>query len=204
MENNPEGEQILMGTFSLNRYPAVVLFNSGATHDFISKACTQGCHLSIQHVDTPYLISTPGGRVVTNQIVMHTPLNLVGKLYKPSLIILDGQGLDIILGMGWMRAHKALLDTATPLVHLDSPIHGIHVLQLSLISVPAPSLHHIAAQKLEDIHVACEFADVFLKDFPGMPLDWDVEFTIKLQSGDPPISRRSYKMAPKELAELKV
>jgi hypothetical protein len=100
MEDISEGEQVLVGMFSLNGHPAVVLFDSGATHDFISRACTQRCQLSIHHIDTPYLINTPGGRVVTKQIVMHTPLNLPGKLYKPSLIILDGQGLDIILGMG--------------------------------------------------------------------------------------------------------
>jgi hypothetical protein len=113
MEDIPEGEQVLAGTFSLNGYPAAVLFDSSATHDFITKACTQRCQLSIHHIDTPYLISTPGGRVVTKQTIMHAPLDLAGKLYKPSLIILDGQGLDIILGMGWMRAHKALVDTAT-------------------------------------------------------------------------------------------
>jgi hypothetical protein len=44
---------------------------------------------------------------------MHPPLNLAGKLYKLSLILLDGQELDTILGMGWMRTHKALLDTTT-------------------------------------------------------------------------------------------
>jgi hypothetical protein len=113
LEDIPEGEQVLAGTFSLNGYPTVVLSNSDATHDFITKACTQRCQLSIHHVDSPYLISTPGGRVVTKQTVMHAPLDLAGKLYKASLIILDGQGLDIILGMGWMRVHKALLDTAT-------------------------------------------------------------------------------------------
>jgi hypothetical protein len=89
MEDIPEGEQVLTGTFSLNGYPAVVLFDSGATHDFITKACTQRCQLSIHHIDTPYLISTPGGRVVTKQTIMHAPLDLAGKLYKPSLIVLD-------------------------------------------------------------------------------------------------------------------
>jgi hypothetical protein len=113
MEDILEGEQVLTGMFSLNGYPAVVLFDSSATHDFITMACTQRCQLSIQHIDTPYLISTPGGRVVTKQTVVHAPLDLAGKLYKPSLIVLDGQGLNTIFGMGWMRAHKALLDTAT-------------------------------------------------------------------------------------------
>jgi hypothetical protein len=169
-----------VSTFSLNGYPAIILFDSGATHDFISKACTERCQLSIHHIDTPYLISTPGGRVVTKQIVMHPPLNLAGKFYKPSLIVLDDQGLDVILGMGWMRTHKALLNTATRVVQLDSPSYGTHVLQLSLVPTATPSVHHIATQNLEDIHVACEFLDVFPEDLLGMPLDRDVEFIIEL------------------------
>jgi hypothetical protein len=202
MEDIPDGEQVLTGAFSLNGYSAVILFDSGATHDFISKACTQICQLSIRHIDTPYLISTPGGRVVIKQIVMHTPFNLAGKLYRPSLIVLDGQGLDIILGMGWMRAHKALLDTITRVVQLDSPMHDIHVLQLSSISMATLSVHHTAAQSLEVIPVACEFSYVFLEELSGMPPDRDVEFIIELEPGTTPISRRPYKMTPKELTEL--
>jgi hypothetical protein len=53
LEDIPEGEQVLVGTFSLNGYHVVVLFDSGATYDFITKACTQRCQLSIHHVDTP-------------------------------------------------------------------------------------------------------------------------------------------------------
>jgi hypothetical protein len=87
------------------------------------------------------MISTPGGKIITKQMVMHTPLNLAAKVYKPSLIILDGQGIDVILGMGWMKAHKALLDTAARVVHLDSPIHGIDVLELSSSSIASPSVH---------------------------------------------------------------
>jgi hypothetical protein len=103
--------------------------------------------MSVEHPSHrhPYLISTLGGMVVTKQTVVHAPLDLVGKLYKPSLIVLDGQGLDIILGMGWMRAHKALLDTATRVVQLDSPIYGTHVLQLSSIPVVTPSVQHTTA-----------------------------------------------------------
>jgi hypothetical protein len=197
MEDIPEGEQVLTGMFSLNGSPTVVLFDSGATHDFITKACTQRCQLSIHHIDTPYLISTPGGRVVTKQTVVHAPLNLAGKLYKLSLIVLNGQGLDIILGMCWMRAHKALLDTATQVVQLNSPIYGTHVLQLSSIPTATPSVQHTAAQNLEDIPVACEFLNVFLEDLSGMLLDRGVEFVIELQPDMTPISRRSYMMTPK-------
>jgi hypothetical protein len=67
-----------------------------------------------------------------------------------------------------------------------------------------PSIHHTSAQNLKDILVAGEFTDVFSKDLPGMPPDRDIEFIIKLQPGTAPMSRRPYKMTPKELAELKV
>jgi hypothetical protein len=40
MEDIPEGEPVLVGTFALNGQPVVILFDSDATHDFISSACT--------------------------------------------------------------------------------------------------------------------------------------------------------------------
>jgi hypothetical protein len=45
--------------------------------------------------------------------------------------------------------------------------------------------------------------DVFPDELPGLPPDRDVEFVIELQPGTAPISKRSYRMPPKELAELK-
>jgi hypothetical protein len=99
-EGIPEGEQVLAVTFSLNRYPIVVPFDSSATHDFISKTCIQKSQLVIQHMSVPYLIKTPSGKICTNQLVKNAPLNLGGREYKTCLIVLEGQGIDIILGMG--------------------------------------------------------------------------------------------------------
>jgi hypothetical protein len=76
---------------------------------------------------------------------MNVPLNLAGKIYKTNLIILDGQGIDVILGIGWMTQHKARLDTASHTVHLDSLVHGIATLHLSSSSVATPLVHHTTA-----------------------------------------------------------
>jgi hypothetical protein len=67
--------------------------------------------------------------------------------------ILKGEGLDVILCMSWMKLHKALLDIAARLVHLNSPMYGKVILQHSAISCIKASLHHMVQLKLEDIHV---------------------------------------------------
>jgi hypothetical protein len=180
MEGIPKGEQVLAGTFSLNGHSIVILFDSGVTHDFISRACTQKHQLDIQHSDSPYMISTPRGRMTTKHIVRKPLLDLGGKVFKVCLIVLDGQGIDVILRMGCLKRHKMLLDTAVRVVHLDSPVHGSTTIQLSLPSVVPPLVHHTSVQNLEDIPVVCEFPNVFSEDLPGMPPDRDVEFVIEL------------------------
>jgi hypothetical protein len=73
MEDILEGEPVIVDTFPLYRHSVVVLFDSGATHDFVSKACTQRCKLVMEPISAPYMISTPGGRIVTKQVVMNPP-----------------------------------------------------------------------------------------------------------------------------------
>jgi hypothetical protein len=99
----------------------------------------------IEYLPTPYMISTPGGKIFTRQVVVNPPLNLGGRVYTTSLIVLDGQGIDVILGMNWMKRHRTLLDTAARIVHLDSPEHGNATLQLAMTSVTSVAVHHTVA-----------------------------------------------------------
>jgi hypothetical protein len=74
------------------------------------------------------------------------------------------------------------------------------------IAVPAKAsgqVYEAIVPKIQDILVVCEFIDVFPEDLPGLPPERDVEFVIELKPGTTPISRRSYRMPPNELAELK-
>jgi predicted aspartyl protease len=62
------GEEVLVGTFFLNEHPIIILFDSGASHDFMSSACVERAKLTLMASGAPYVISTPGGRVNTNHI----------------------------------------------------------------------------------------------------------------------------------------
>jgi hypothetical protein len=66
-----------------------------------------------------------------------------------------------------------------------------------------PCAYVSIATSLEEIPVVCDYPDVIPDDLPGMPPDQDIEFVIELQPGTAPISKRAYRMPPKELAELK-
>jgi hypothetical protein len=55
--------------------------------------------LSLTVVKPSYMISTPGGRVVANRIAREVLLELAGHVFPTNLIVLDGQGIDVILGM---------------------------------------------------------------------------------------------------------
>jgi hypothetical protein len=126
------------------------------------------------------MISTPGGKIFTRQVVVNPSLNLGGRVYKTCLIVLEGQEIDLILGINWMKRHRALLDTAARIVHLNSPEHDSVTLQLALTLVTIVAVHHTVAQNLKSIPVAHEFPDVFPEDLTGMPPDQDVEFTNEL------------------------
>jgi hypothetical protein len=141
--------------------------------------------------------------VVADRMVRKIPLELVGQVFLTNLIILEGQRIDVILGMNWMRMHKAILDISTSMVHLDSPILDKISLQLSPVARLQASIHAVVAKSMDEISVVHEYPDVFPDDLSGMPPDRATEFKIELQPGTAPVSKRPYPMAPNELVEMK-
>jgi hypothetical protein len=88
---------------------------------------------------------------VAKSIAREVLLKLAGQVFTPYLIVLDGQGIDIILGMSWMKLHKAILDIARQLVYLDSPIYGKVTLHLLVVVRLKASKHHTMAKNIEEI-----------------------------------------------------
>jgi hypothetical protein len=170
-------EEVLVGTFFLNEHPIIILFDSGASHDFMSFACAKKEKLSLVASRAPYMISTLGGLVDAEQVVQKVPLELSRRIFSTNLIILSGQGINVILGMSWNRA---VLDIASRLVHLDSPVYGKVILHLPVISRIKASLHHVVELNLEDIHVIREYPDVFPDELPGIPPERAIEFKTEL------------------------
>jgi hypothetical protein len=200
----PEGVPIMTGTFSINHQPVIILFDSGATHSFVSSKCGTKVGLDLYPTSGAYMIATPGGKILSNQIYKKVPIQLGSNLIKTDLLLLDLEGMDVLLGMDWMTRHRVSLDIFSRTVEIDSPDHEATILYLPQRECNNFCAYTVEGIKLKDIPIVCEYPDIFPDDLLGMPPDRDIEFIIELQPGTAPISKRPYRMPPNELAELKI
>jgi hypothetical protein len=98
LANIPEGAPVMTGIFSVLNYPAVILFDSGASHSFISTKFGAKCLLTFHHTNGGIMIATLGGRVATYQLNRHVPIKLGSLIFKTTLLIMGLESVDIILG----------------------------------------------------------------------------------------------------------
>ncbi|WVZ97053.1 hypothetical protein U9M48_042617, partial [Paspalum notatum var. saurae] len=158
------------------------------------------CH---SHRKTPRLVPTGGGKRSAPKM---------GQLHysqlEQVLEILPQLGIDIVLGMEWLKQHNAMIDIGSRTVQLHSSNGTDVIIHMPLHKHVSHTVNvaeaQTVAQALAKIPVACDYRDVFLEELPGLPPDRDVEFSIELVPGTAPVSRRPYRMAPNELKELKV
>jgi hypothetical protein len=200
----PEGELVMMGTFLVANHPTVIFFDSGASHTFISKKFVEKYCIPCTESMEGFIIHSLGGQIFTKEVAFHLPVTLAEWDFPTSMIVLKGQDIDVILGMNWLAQHKAILNTDLRTIRLS---YGHEEVLLSIpVAIPAKPfgrVYEAIIPEIQDIPVVCEFLDVFPEDLPGLPPERDVEFVIELKPGTAPISRRSYRMPPNELVELK-
>jgi hypothetical protein len=193
----------MTGTLSVFNQPVLILFDSGASHSFISQKFSVKCQVPFYHTQGAFMITTPGGKIATNQLNRNVPIQFGSKIVKTTLLILGMDNVDIILGTDWMTQHQVVLHIANRIVEVHSPTCGKFTLYLPSQETTRSCAFSMIELPLKKILVVCEYADVFPDKLPGMPPDRDIEFAIEFQPGTAPISKRPYRMPPAELAELK-
>jgi hypothetical protein len=98
----PEGEPMTASKFPINQHPAVVLFDSGSSHSFMSQAFAQKYEQQCTELGYGYQ-SSVGANVLTNQMVRGATLDIGGRNFRVNLIVMPGLVLDVIIGMNWMK-----------------------------------------------------------------------------------------------------
>jgi hypothetical protein len=112
-------------------------------------------------------------------------------------------GINIVLGMDWLRKYDRVILCAKRAVMLTTKNGTTVEFSTVMPTDQASMLNQVHGSSLDDIRVVQEYPDVFPLELLGMLLDRDIEFIIDFLSRTPPISMRPYRMPINELVILK-
>ncbi|TYK09566.1 ty3-gypsy retrotransposon protein [Cucumis melo var. makuwa] len=178
---------VVTGTLLILGHYAFVLFDSGSSHSFISSVFVHHVGLEVEPLGSVLSVSTlPGEVLLSKEKIKACRVEIANHVLDVTLLVLDMQDFDVILGMDWLSANHANIDCFGKEVVFNPP-SDTREPEVSLSSKP----------------VVREYPDVFPDELPGLPPLREIDFTIKLEPGTAPISRAPYRMAPAELKELK-
>jgi hypothetical protein len=208
VEEAQEAPDVVIGMFLVNDTSAVVLFDSRASHSFISTAYVGKHNLPLALLRCQMIVSSSGEDMPARQLCPKVNLKIRGVDFVANLIVLKLKGIDVILGMDWLSKYRVLINCAKKSVKLTTS-EGKEVEFVTELVVTAKGVaNHAKVNQLDasqesEVPAVNEFPDVFPEELPGMPPDRDIEFVIELKPGTTPIYKTPYRMDTPELAELK-
>jgi hypothetical protein len=112
VEEAQEAPDVVLCMFFVNTTSPVVLFDSGASHSFISATYVEKHNLPIALLKCQIIVSSPEGDMPTRQLYPKVNIKIRGVDFVANLIVLESKGIDVILGLDWLSKHKVLIDYA--------------------------------------------------------------------------------------------
>jgi hypothetical protein len=120
-EQAQDATDVVLGTFSVNSVPATVLFDSGASHSFITEQFVVKHDIPMSSMKTHLLISSSNGEMKSTYICPRVNLKIREIDFQADLVVLTSSGIDVILGMDWLGECDGIIMCAKKSVLLTSP-----------------------------------------------------------------------------------
>jgi predicted aspartyl protease len=80
-----------VGMFPVNSHIAEVLFDTGATHSFITTSWVEAHNLPITTMSSPIRIDSAGGRIRADSICLNVSVEIRGIAFPANLIVMGTQ-----------------------------------------------------------------------------------------------------------------
>jgi hypothetical protein len=121
MKEVQEAPDAVIGLFLINDTSVVVLFDSRASHSFISAAYVGKHNLPLALLRFQIIVSSLGGDMSARQLCPKVKLKIRGGVeFVANIIVLESKGIDVILGMDKLSKHKVLNNCAKKSVKLTT------------------------------------------------------------------------------------
>jgi hypothetical protein len=78
VEQAQDASGVVLGTFPIDSVPATVLFDSGATHSFITDQFVAKHNMPVSPMKKPLLVSSPGGDMKASHLCPQVNLKIMG------------------------------------------------------------------------------------------------------------------------------
>jgi hypothetical protein len=153
------------GTFLLNKFSTLVLFDTGASHSFISRPFVVKNKIPTETIGYPIRVSSPGEELIVNAGCRDLVLEIGKHKFSANLIVLDSQGLDVILGMDWMTAFEGVIDSANKTITLTTPEKKC-IRFKSTFKLKGSKVNSLKGVSMEEVPVVKEYPDVFPEELP--------------------------------------
>ena len=100
----PEDADVVYGMFLVNSIPASVLFDSGASHSFITESFVEKHNIPKYPLKKMLHISSPGGDIKATHSCPHVNIKIQGIDFSVNPVVLGSNGIDVILGCNWLKS----------------------------------------------------------------------------------------------------
>jgi hypothetical protein len=117
-EEAQQAPDIVLGMFLASSHPATILFDSRASHSFMSSSFVAKHSLPIATMKHTMLVSSPGPEMRRKHICPTVSISIRGVDFPSNLILLDSKGIDITLGMDWLSKYDGVIQCARKVVKL--------------------------------------------------------------------------------------
>jgi predicted aspartyl protease len=117
-ESAAEVPNVVIGTFMVNTHPATVLFDTGATHSFITQSFVEHHGIHTSTLKRCMLVSSSGGQLRSHIFCPRVSVAIRGVEFSANLMVLGTKGIDVISGMETLARWGVRIDCAQRTVHL--------------------------------------------------------------------------------------
>jgi hypothetical protein len=166
VEDAQAAPDVIIGMILVNNNGAIVLFDSGASHSFVAANFVQKQNLPLTMQKNRMIVSSPIGDMHARHVCSKVSIHIRGVEFLANLIVLESNGIDVILGMDWLSKHKGMINCAEKAVKLTSS-NGKEMeyvaenLVTNIAAFNRVVLNQLDAASTMDVRTVFEFPDVF-------------------------------------------
>ena len=107
------GSKVVPGTAPILGFEASILFDSGATHSFISIVFVRMSRLVVRTLEPGLAVTTLVGKTVVYRCAVYEcPVSICGRVFPTNLVVLPMFSYDVILEMDWLVKYLVVIDCA--------------------------------------------------------------------------------------------